>query len=191
MPEPPVFRGWDSWASGATARHVRHRRSNGAGDLHSRIPAMSPARCIVESSEYSGAAVRPPRVGLQAPALLTHQEDLVEQIQITATFPKIASGDLAEFKRLAAQALEVTKGDAAALQYDWFFNADETECVVRETYENSDAILAHMADLGDLLGKLVEAGGGLKIEAFGPVSPQLAEAAAALQPAIYGYFQGK
>jgi hypothetical protein len=115
----------------------------------------------------------------------------VEQIQITATFPKIAPADLVEFKRLAAQALEITKGQAAALQYDWFFSADQTECVVRETYQNSDAILAHMTDLGDLLGKLAEAGGGLQIEAFGPVSPQLAEAAAALQPAIYGYFQGK
>lgn len=115
----------------------------------------------------------------------------MEQIQITATFPKIAPGDLAEFKRLAAQALEITKGEAAALQYDWFFNGDETECVVRETYENSDAILAHMANLGELLGKLAEAGGGLKIEAFGPVSPQLAEAAAALQPTVYGFFQGK
>lgn len=111
--------------------------------------------------------------------------------EITATLPKIAPGDLAEFKQLAAQLLERTKGEAGALRYDWFLNADETKCVVRETYENFDAVLAHMANVGELLGKLAELGGGLEIEGFGPASPQLAEAAAAMHPALYGFFQGK
>ena len=115
----------------------------------------------------------------------------MEQIQTTVTFPKIAPGDLAEFKRLAAQALELVKGEAAVLQYDWCFSGDETKCVVRETYENSDAVLAHMANLGELTAKLAALGGGLELEFFGTLSPQLAEAAAALQPTAYGFFQGK
>ena len=115
----------------------------------------------------------------------------MQHIQITATLPNIAPGDLAEFKRLAAQLLELTKGDAGALQYDWFLSADETKCVVRETYEDSDAVLAHMAIVGELLGKLAALGGGLEVEGFGPVSPQLAEAAAAMQAPIYKFFQGK
>ena len=115
----------------------------------------------------------------------------MEQIQITATFPKIAPGDLAEFKRLAAEALEVTKAEEGTLQYDWFFGGDESKCVVRETYENSDAVLAHVANMGDLLGKLAEVAGGLEIEAFGTLSPQLAEAAAGLQTVAYGFFHGK
>jgi len=119
------------------------------------------------------------------------KEDLVEQIQVTATFPKIAPGDLAEFKRLAGQALELTKGEAGTLQYDWFFSGDESKCVVRETYEKSDAVLAHVANMGELLGKLAELGGGLEIEAFGTLSPQLAEAVAGLQPTVCGFFQGK
>lgn len=132
----------------------------------------------------------PARVALQAqPA--GFKGESCGQIQITATLPKIAHGDLAEFKRLAAQLLERTKGEAGALQYDWFLSADETKCVVRETYQNSDAVLAHMANVGELLGRLAELGGGLEIEGFGPVSPQLAEAAAALHPTLYGFFQGK
>ena len=66
----------------------------------------------------------------------------MEQIQLTATLPSIAPGNLAEFKELAARALELTKGEATTLQYDWFFSDDETKCVVRETYANSDANLA-------------------------------------------------
>lgn len=115
----------------------------------------------------------------------------MESIQITATFPKIAPGDLEEFKEVGARALELAKGEAATLQYDWFFNSDETTCVVRETYATSDAVLAHMGHLGELIGKLAELGGGIEVEAFGAPSPQLLEAAAALQPAVYSYYQGK
>jgi quinol monooxygenase YgiN len=116
----------------------------------------------------------------------------VEQIQVTATLPKIASSDLGEFKQLAAQLLKRTKGETGALQYDWFLSADETKCVVRETYENSDAVLAHIANVGELLGKLAELGGGpSRSRASAPCPPQLAEAAAALQPTLYAFFQGK
>jgi quinol monooxygenase YgiN len=117
----------------------------------------------------------------------------VEHIQLTATLPNIAPNDLATFKELAAQALELTNGEATTLQYDWFFSDDETKCVVRETYQNSDAILAHMGNLGELIGKLTELGGGLEIEAFGTVSEELlaAATAAGLQPTVYKFFQGK
>lgn len=115
----------------------------------------------------------------------------MDQLQINARFPSIPSGSLAEFKDLAAQALEITKAEAGTLQYDWFFNADETVCVVRETYANSDAVLAHMGNLGAVLGSLVELGGGLELEVFGSPSAQLLEAGAALGPSVYSYFQGK
>lgn len=115
----------------------------------------------------------------------------MEQIQLTATLPSIAPENLAAFKALAARALEMTEGEETTLQYDWFLSDDETRCVVRETYADSDAILAHMAHLGDLIGELSELGGGLEIEAFGTLSPELAEAAAAFEPTVYRYFQGK
>ena len=115
----------------------------------------------------------------------------MEHIQLTATLPNIAPADLAELKRVAAEALELTKAEAGALQYDWFFSDDETKCVVRETYENSDAVLAHIAHVGELIGQLAQLGGGLEIEAFGTMSPELAEAAAAFQPTVYSFFLGK
>ena len=117
----------------------------------------------------------------------------MEQIQLTATLPNIAPGSLAEFKALAARALEITKGEETTLQYDWYFSDDETKCVVRERYTSSAAVLSHMANVGDLLGKFAELGGGLEIEAFGDPSPELLKAAAAvgIQPTVYRFFQGK
>jgi quinol monooxygenase YgiN len=115
----------------------------------------------------------------------------MDQIQLTATLPNIAPDNLAAFKELAARALELTKGEETTLQYDWFFSEDETTCVVRETYASSDAVLAHVAHMGDLIGKLGELGGGLEIEAFGDPSPELLEAAAVFEPTVYRFFQGK
>ena len=112
-------------------------------------------------------------------------------IQVTATFPSIAPANLAEFKEAASRAVELTTSEPGALQYDWFLSSDETKCVVRETYADSDAILTHMANLGELLGKLAELGGGLEVEAFGDPSPEVMEAAAALGPTVYRFFQGK
>lgn len=115
----------------------------------------------------------------------------MEQLQVTATFPRIAGDDLSEFKRLAGEALELTADDPGMLQYDWFFSHDESKCVVRETYADSDAVLTHIGLLGDLLGRVIELGGGVQIEVFGNPSDTLVKATEALQPTIYSYFQGK
>ena len=117
--------------------------------------------------------------------------DDMDKIQATATFPNIAPTNRAAFKDLVKKAIDIATAEPETLQYDWFSNVDETRWIVREAYANSDAVLAHMGNLGELIGQLAELGGGLEIEAFGNVSPQLLEAAAALQPVIYGFFQGK
>ena len=99
----------------------------------------------------------------------------MEKIQVSAVFPNIAPGDLTEFKRVAAEALKLTIPEPGTLHYDWFFSEDETKCVVREIYADSDAMLAHLGNVGDLLGRLVELGGGLEPEGFGSPSAELAE----------------
>jgi len=115
----------------------------------------------------------------------------MEKIQVSAVFPNIAPGDLAEFKQVAAAALELTVPEPGTLHYDWFFSEDESKCEVREIYANSDAMLAHLGNVGELLGRLIELGGGLVPEGFGSPSPQLAEAIAPFNPTMYTHFQGK
>ena len=115
-----------------------------------------------------------------------------EKIQVSAVFPNIAPGDLAEFKQVAAAALALTIPEPGTLHYDWFFSEDETKCVVREIYADSDAMLAHLENVGELLlGRLIELGGGLEPEGFGSPSAELAEAIAPFNPTMYGHFQGK
>jgi hypothetical protein len=40
--------------------------------------------------------------------------------------------------------------DTGTLQYDIYFNDDQSECIVHERYRDSDALIEHAAHLGDL-----------------------------------------
>ncbi len=72
---------------------------------------------------------------------------------------------------------------------DFFLNADETECVILKTYANSEAVLDHVDNLGDVLDRLLGLG-ELSEEVFGDPSPQLREILAPLNSKIYTRLQG-
>jgi quinol monooxygenase YgiN len=64
---------------------------------------------------------------------------------------KINEGKLDEFKRLSAQAMEIVRTkDTGTLQYDTYFNDDQSECVVIERYRDSETAIEHAANLRDL-----------------------------------------
>jgi quinol monooxygenase YgiN len=70
-----------------------------------------------------------------------------KKIQLSAHM-KIRPGKLEEFKRQAGAIIAQAKAkDPGTLQYDWFLSDDGTECEVRETYESSDALLAHVINI--------------------------------------------
>ena len=62
---------------------------------------------------------------------------------------KIHDGKLDEFKRLAAKCAELVRTkDTGTLQYELYFNSDNTECLVFERYRDSQALLDHHKNLG-------------------------------------------
>lgn len=64
---------------------------------------------------------------------------------------KIHDGRLEEFKRLSSQAMEIVRTkDPGTLQYDTYFNDDQSECIVLERFRDSQALIEHAANLGDL-----------------------------------------
>lgn len=65
---------------------------------------------------------------------------------------RVHAGKLEEFKCLAARCMESTRTrDTGTLQYDWFFNSDCSECLVFEKYRDSEALLEHLANLGETM----------------------------------------
>ena len=116
----------------------------------------------------------------------------MDRIQVNAKFGNVSSSNLAAFKKVATQALEIAKTEPGVLQYDWFFDDTQTVCIVRETYQDSKALLAHATTMGGMLNTLSELGGGCELEMFGDPSPLLLEVTAPLQRSIFRErFQGK
>ncbi len=71
---------------------------------------------------------------------------------------KIHEGKLEEFKRLSAQAMEIVRTkDPGTLQYDSYFNDDQSECVVVERYRDSEAAIAHAENVSHLMEPILAA----------------------------------
>jgi quinol monooxygenase YgiN len=82
----------------------------------------------------------------------------VNELQGIARF-KFHEGKLEEFRRLAAQCMEIVRTkDTGTLQYDTYFNDDQSECIVLERYTDSDALIEHATHLGDLNEAIVATG---------------------------------
>jgi quinol monooxygenase YgiN len=115
----------------------------------------------------------------------------MSRIQVNAKFADVSSANLAEFKKVAAHALETAKSEPGVLEYDWFFDDSQTMCVVRETYRDSEALLAHITTLGEVLNALSELGGGCELEIFGDPSPALLGVMAPVRRSVFRSFQRK
>ena len=96
----------------------------------------------------------------------------MSELQGIARF-KFHEGKLEEFKRLAAQCMEIVRAkDTGTLQYDIYFNDDQSECIVLERYRDSEALIEHAAHLGDL-GEAILATGSVSGELLGEPNAEL------------------
>jgi len=69
------------------------------------------------------------------------------------------NGDVEEFKRLSEQCMEVVRAqDTGTLQYDTYFNDDESECIVIERFRDSDALIQHGENLAHLMDAIIATG---------------------------------
>lgn len=69
---------------------------------------------------------------------------------------RLHPGKLEEWKRLTEQAMEIVRSrDPGTLQYEVFFNHDESEAIVFERYRDAEAALAHFANIGHLMERLM------------------------------------
>ena len=82
-------------------------------------------------------------------------------------------GDVEEFKRLSAQAMDIVRAkDTGTLQYEIYFNEDQSECVVYERYRDSEAVIEHGAHVGHL-NEAIFATGSVSSELLGEPSAEL------------------
>jgi quinol monooxygenase YgiN len=96
----------------------------------------------------------------------------MSELQGIARF-KFHQGKLEQFKRLSAQCMEIVRTqDTGTLQYEVYFNADESECMVLERYRDSEALIEHAEHIGDRSEAIV-ATGDVSSELLGEPSAEL------------------
>jgi len=104
---------------------------------------------------------------------------------------KFHEGKVEEFKRLSAQAMEIARTkDSGTLQYDIYLNDDESEGVVLERYRDSEALMEHGANLGDLSAAIF-ATGSISGEVLGEPSAELRTSLAGSPVRVFTPFQSK
>lgn len=79
---------------------------------------------------------------------------------------KIHSGKMQECRALCERFVEKTKTEPGCLYYGFSFNGDVVFC--REGYQDADAALAHLQNVGALLGEFQKLTDLLKLEIHGP-----------------------
>ena len=68
-------------------------------------------------------------------------------------------GKVEEFKRLSAECMEIVRAkEPGTLQYDTFFNADETQAMAIERFVDADALLQHGQNLAHLMDAILATG---------------------------------
>lgn len=99
----------------------------------------------------------------------------MKKVHLSAQF-KIHSGKSQEFKDLIPQCISRVKdNEPGAERYEWYFNSEGTVCQVLETYSDSKAVLAHMGNLEDLLGKAISIS-DFSCDIYGNLSEELKSA---------------
>lgn len=92
------------------------------------------------------------------------------------------------FKQIATECIaSVEEKDKSTHKYDWFFS--DNLCVVDEEFENSEGMLSHLKNLGNLPNRLIEMA-SFDIEIYGNPSSELLEAINGLNPKIYYFYEG-
>jgi quinol monooxygenase YgiN len=98
--------------------------------------------------------------------------EAVSELQGIVRF-KFHEGKLEEFKRLSALCMGIVRTkDTGTLQYDTYFNDDQSECIVLERFRDSEALIEHAAHLGDLTEAIL-ATGSVSGELLGEPSAEL------------------
>jgi quinol monooxygenase YgiN len=89
---------------------------------------------------------------------------------------RFLEGKRDEYLRLSEQANALVRAnEPGTLQYDLFLNADQTECMIIERYRDSEAAMAHAANVGHLFADVLATVTLVHGELLGDPSPELRE----------------
>lgn len=103
---------------------------------------------------------------------------------------EVQDGQLATFKALCPQFVAKTQIEADCLHYAFSFNGNIAHC--REGYVNAAAVLAHLQNVGDLLGEALKIAKIIRLEVHAPAAEieKLRDPLASFNPQFFTIEEG-
>jgi len=100
---------------------------------------------------------------------------------------KVHPGKLDAFKKLRPEFVKKTATEPKCLYYDFTISGDEVFC--REAYDGAEGLLAHLDNVGALLGEALKLSTVTRVEVHGPAAEleKLKGPLADLKPAWFVY----
>lgn len=98
---------------------------------------------------------------------------------------KVSDGSLGAFKELCEQFVDKTANESKCMFYGFSFDGDQAHC--REGYEDAEGVLAHLDNVGALLGEALKIAELTRLEIHGPEAElaKLRDPLAELDPQYY------
>jgi quinol monooxygenase YgiN len=101
-------------------------------------------------------------------------------------------GKVEEYKRLSTEAMEIVRAkEPGTLQYEVYFNDDQSKAVVVERFWDSDALIEHGANMAEISEQVLETG-DVEGELLGDPSDELkAKLEGSEQPRLFTPYLSK
>lgn len=107
-------------------------------------------------------------------------------LQFSITFRDISEDNLEKFTALAEEAKAITEPEADTLAYDFFLSEDRRTAVLRESFTDAAAMLAHFGGVAHIAQQQTELAGAVQIDVFGEATEELRGALAPFHPNYFG-----
>ena len=103
---------------------------------------------------------------------------------------EIHEGQEAAFRALGPQFVARTRNEPGCVHYAFSFNGRSAHC--REGYDNAEAVLAHLQNVGELLGQALQIAKIVRLEVHAPAAEieKLRGPMAQLNPSFYTLDEG-
>jgi len=103
---------------------------------------------------------------------------------------QVNDGQLDAFKALGPQFVAKTRSEPGCVHYAFSFNGSVAHC--REGYDDAAAVLAHLDNVGALLGEALKLSSIIKLEVHGPAAEldKLRGPMAGLAPQFFALEEG-
>ena len=90
---------------------------------------------------------------------------------------EVEPGKVDAFKAVVAEMVTVVQAnEPGAMRYDWYLSDEGTHDWNVEVFADSEAVVAHMANVGGLVPKLLEVASFRRVEVLGDLSDEGMEA---------------